>query len=167
MEIDSIAKKWLEEAKIYINKEEIKEAIDNYNFEYVFKDLRYSSSAPRLTAALVAIFDDAHIDWLSYVKELPPYAYDASNIQSFVIPSHIEVIHRCAFWGCKNLVNLVIPKSVVEIKDNILTRSNRAEVYYEGTKAEFRQINGYTLLFKYSPKIVVYCSDGELKQFTL
>lgn len=38
-----------------------------------------------------------------------------TELDSFTIPNHVEIIHSYAFWNCTNLTSIFIPKGVCKI----------------------------------------------------
>ena len=93
-----------------------------------------------------------------------PYS---SNILSghLVIDSSVEKISGQCFMSCTNLKSVFIPKSVVSIEGAAFAYcSNLTEIYYEGTMAEWNNIN-LELSFPewniYCPAVIC-CSDGNI-----
>ena len=55
------------------------------------------------------------------VEELGDAPFSNSNFESITLSSSLKVIPAEAFKGCRRLTKLVIPASVIEIKDNVFT----------------------------------------------
>lgn len=55
------------------------------------------------------------------VEELGDSPFSNSNFESITLSSSLKVIPAEAFKGCRRLTKLVIPASVIEIKDNVFT----------------------------------------------
>lgn len=55
---------------------------------------------------------------LQYLKEIPDsYAWGMSELTTFTIPSHIDVINQSSFKHCRNLKQITIPASICIIGD--------------------------------------------------
>ena len=68
-----------------------------------------------------------------------------------------------AFWGCKALVSITIPKSVTFIGESVVAEKDLlCDIYYSGTKDDWKNINIYwingVLL-----NATIHCSGGDMK----
>ena len=66
--------------------------------------------------------------------------------KSFRIPDGVTKIAKSSLYSCDALNELYIPKSVTEIELSI--SYGIQNIYYNGSKAEFNNINGSILIFK-------------------
>ena len=63
------------------------------------------------------------------------------GLKTVIITGSVKVIGTGAFQGCFNLQTLVIPKSVTKIGSEILEPGVIKHVYYEGTKADWSNVD--------------------------
>ena len=65
-------------------------------------------------------------------------ALSGCNITSLEIPESVERIEDCAFWGCRNLVSVTIPSSVIQIQGkHVFYDCPNVVIYgYTGSEAE-------------------------------
>ena len=85
---------------------------------------------------IVKVFLEAGVDFLTYMKTLPPMpteltdfvipetiekisagAFERGSLTNIVIPRSVKIIERMAFSGCNNLTDIYIPNSVVRIQE--------------------------------------------------
>ena len=98
---------------------------------------------------------------------VPSYYRILSDIESFVIPDHIERIKGSAFKNCDRLKEITIPKSIVQIYDQVFFGCNNLKrINYLGSIKEFNKIIiDYTAFQSKFPStlayIKVFCTDGE------
>ena len=87
------------------------ELIDENRWEEFFKDRREYGSG------MGNIIQEAGISFLSYLTEIPKYAFEDSKITELVIPQHITGIGENAYAHCHDLVNVVFPPTLEKIED--------------------------------------------------
>lgn len=96
---------------------------------------------------------------------VPSYYRILSDIESFIIPGHIERIKGSAFKNCDRLKEIAIPKSVVQIYDQaFLGCDNLEKIVYNGTIKEWTKIviDYYSFISGgFFANIMVICTDGE------
>jgi hypothetical protein len=70
------------------------------------------------TSVIAYFGDDSDSEFDSMVEEVGAYSFCWSKIANFtfVDPSRVRVIGRCAFHSCRNLPSIVIPSSVEVIE---------------------------------------------------
>jgi hypothetical protein len=74
----------------------------------------------------------------------------------------VEIIQQYAFFSCRELKNIKIPKSVSVIQGSILKRCDKLTgVDYAGTKDEWTKIRKNTMRGK---PFTVFCSDGIVEE---
>ncbi|MBR0360592.1 MAG: leucine-rich repeat domain-containing protein, partial [Clostridia bacterium] len=67
---------------------------------------------------------------------------DCTSLKSITIPESVTSIEESAFCRCFNLESVTIPKSVKSIKGGAFYRcSNLNDVYYGGSRSDWRQID--------------------------
>lgn len=66
---------------------------------------------------------------------------DCVGLSNVVLSDKITVLPEGTFSGCTNLTEIVIPKSVQKIEARAFASSGLKKVYYEGTEAEWKQID--------------------------
>lgn len=77
------------------------------------------------------------------------------------IPSQVDSISNYAFFRCKSIKELKIPKSVTYIGERTFADiPNNLEIHYEGTKSEWKQI--YRPMSFEHTYFIVHCSDGNI-----
>lgn len=99
---------------------------------------------------IVKVFLEAGIDFLKYMKTLPPMpaeltnfvipetiekisanAFERSSLTNIVIPKSVKIIERMAFSGCNNLQNIYIPSSVVKIQEFVFSSCPNLTIHIE------------------------------------
>ena len=83
-----------------------------------------------------------------------------------IIPNDekVNVITDYAFYYCKNLKSITIPKNIKKIESAAFRGCNNlTDVYYDGTKAEFDAIapSGWDSFG--SKNCVLHCADGDFE----
>ncbi len=78
----------------------------------------------------------------SSVTGIGNYAfYGCSSLTSITIPSGVTSIEKGVFNGCSSLTSITIPSGVTSIECDAFYRcSSLADVYYEGSEAEWKNI---------------------------
>lgn len=118
---------YINKIKEIINKPEIKDAINNRDFEKVYEILNsidYKIGVKTISC-LTKIFYDIGIDPLLYMKKVPDFfLIGQKEISQINIPTHIKTIGQQAFAGT-NITNLIIPEGVeyIGFKAFVLCRS--------------------------------------------
>ena len=99
--------------KKILQQDDIKHAIDTFDFEYVYRILckNNGSAVSAFTKKLL----DLGINPLEYMTYVPEYFLNGSDITTFKIPDHIKEIGENAFWDCDCLTNIHIPNSIKKI----------------------------------------------------
>lgn len=111
--------------KIFIN-EQVKEFLINHMslidngkndfeslYQYANKYL-FDNDVGLMTQVLLKVGYDP----LRYLTEIPDsYAYGMTELTTFTIPSHIDVINQSSFKQCRNLKQIIIPSSICIIGD--------------------------------------------------
>ncbi|MCU6767297.1 leucine-rich repeat protein, partial [Blautia ammoniilytica] len=79
----------------------------------------------------------------SSVTSVGDYAFcGCSSLTSITIPSSVTSIGERAFYYCSSLTSITIPSSVISIGDRAFEDcSSLADVYYEGSEAEWEKID--------------------------
>lgn len=113
--------------KEIINKPEIKEAVNNRDFEKVYKildDIDYKIGVKTISY-LTRIFYNIGIDPLLYMEKAPNFfLIGQKDISQINIPKNIKTIGQQSFAGT-NITNLIIPEGVeyIDFKAFVLCRS--------------------------------------------
>lgn len=155
--------------------------IENNDFDSLYNSI-WKGIRPR---ELTSVFLQADIDFLSYMRTIPPMCFGKVDIEEIVIPGNIEVIKTYAFLSCNvrkiyieegvkeiddsafnsclNLVDISIPKSIAYIGYGPLAGSPKlTEINFRGTKEEFSEIEK-SESWNPRPKIkTVICTDGKI-----
>ena len=85
----------------------------------------------------------------SGVTAIPNYSfYGCDSIESVNFSNTVQKIGNCAFSRCKELKTVIIPINVKIISSGAFKASDNIEnVYYEGTKDEFKQFGKITVIY--------------------
>jgi hypothetical protein len=78
------------------------------------------------------------------------------------IPKDVTEIYACAFYGRTALTEIYIPKNIVKIEGSAFENCpNVTKITYEGTIAEWKEVELGMDWFVGSDIDVVHCSDGD------
>ena len=91
------------------------------------------------------------------VKNIGSYAFsDCASLTSITIPDSVTSIGVYAFSDCTSLTSVTIPNSVTSIGSSAFSGcSNLKSVNYNGTKAKWKSISGYSNVSQ-----IIKCTDG-------
>ena len=91
------------------------------------------------------------------VKSIGSSAFEnCTSLASVTIPNSVKSIGSSAFENCTSLASVTIPNSVTSIGSSAFSGcSNLKSVNYNGTKAQWKSINGYSNI-----PIAIICTDG-------
>ncbi len=89
-------------------------------------------------------------DGITYI---PSYVFEyQTNVKTVRLPNTLKMLALNAFNDCENLNNLIIPSTLTNIDSN--TSFNRCgsftDIYYVGTKEDFKKITNNNLVYSYS-----------------
>jgi hypothetical protein len=91
-------------------------------------------------------------------------AFEDSYLTAIVIPDSVTSIGSCAFNYCDNLLSIVIGKSVTIIFYEAFADCHAlASITYNGTMAQWKQIELYEDWNVGVPATVVHCTDGDVE----
>ena len=121
--------------------------IDDNRFEELLLNINLYNSQRR---GIVEVFLEAGVDFLKYMKTLPPMpaeltnfvipetivkisanAFEGSSLTSIVIPRSVKIIERMAFSNCNNLQDIYIPSSVVKIQEFVFSSCPNLTIHIE------------------------------------
>ena len=74
------------------------------------------------------------------ISKISGCAFENTMISSIAIPNGVEIIEGGAFRNCGALEKIVIPKTVKAIEAYCFDNSDLTDVYYFGTKEQFKKI---------------------------
>ena len=74
-----------------------------------------------------------------YIQEYSSYSYYGP--ENIVILGNITTIPEDAFYNCRRLKSITIPKSVKVISQNAFYGTSPKDVYYTGSKTEWENIS--------------------------
>lgn len=67
---------------------------------------------------------------------------DGSLTGEYIIKEGTLTIGGCAFRGCSELTNVILPNSIKNIGENAFSRIRFTDIYFTGTEAEWNAIEG-------------------------
>ena len=121
--------------------------IDDNRFEELLLNINLYNSQRR---DIVEVLLEAGVDFLKYMKTLPPMpteltnfvipetiekisanAFEGGSLTSIVIPRSVKIIERMAFSGCNNLHDIYIPSSVVKIQEFVFSSCPNLTIHIE------------------------------------
>lgn len=88
------------------------------------------------------------------------------NLKSVELPNNIKTIQMSTFNCCWSLETITIPKSVTSIETGAFFGCEELEVYYSGTKNQWKSISissDYNFALESS---TIHCSDGDIVPHT-
>ena len=92
-------------------------------------------------------------------KTFPP----DNNFSHLIIPQGVTVIDRCALIRRTNLKVIYMPDSIISIGDTALAYcSNLQEIYYSGTKEQWKSIKKGFKWNECTKKFTIHCVDGDI-----
>ena len=148
-----------EALKTFLVKPNIQEALQNNDFNTLYKELPsdYASYFTHLMSSL-------NIDPLKYLDYIPDLFLADTTIRAINIPPHIKRIGRAAFLNCSRLEHITIPDSVTSIgywAFNGCTGLNY--ISYKGTKDQWGKIAVADGWDDSSSIKAIHCTDGDIK----
>lgn len=97
-----------------------------------------------------------HIDLPDYLTSIGGYAFSGcKSLTEIVIPYNIKVLTKGTFDGCTNLTSITLPKKLSDFTFSIIGSSNLKDIYYTGTKEEWRNIS-FIGIYSYTPGSVTF-----------
>lgn len=97
--------------KEFLKKPEIKQALNEDNFKYIYEAINKTRcSLTEFTELMLEMGDNP----LDYLTEIPDYFLCRSTLSHFDIPNHIKVIGSKSFIGCV-LTKIDLPTALTRI----------------------------------------------------
>lgn len=125
------------EMREFLKKDDIKAAIQKYDFEYIYYHIPFLVGTSKFTELML----DLGCNPLDYIDFVPTHYLTELNITQFIIPNHIKYIQGGAFAHCNKLETITIPTSIEHIGQSILYDcKNLKTIYYDGTREDWRNI---------------------------
>lgn len=131
-------------------KDNLKEKIRQNDWEYIYNagtdQLWSEHDYSGILGDFTMILLQAGIDPLQYLDYIPEaYLAGSADLQGkFVIPNHIKQIKASAFYECRYLEELYIPKSVIYLGDDCFLHCRNLTIKYEGSREEWgNQVRGF------------------------
>ncbi|MGN0521166.1 MAG: leucine-rich repeat protein, partial [Eubacterium sp.] len=91
-----------------------------------------------------AAFEDSKnlkkVNFPDTVERIEPLAFCDSGLKSVTLPKKIVDLAYDSFFRCSSLTSVGIPKSVKSIQDAFRGCEKITDVYYQGTKAQWKKI---------------------------
>ena len=98
------------------------------------------------------------------VTSIESYAFTFCNLNSISIPDSVTSIGDYAFSYCYGLTKITIPDSVTSIGSRAFSYSNKlTEIFYQGSIAQWKEIEKDSHWDADSSISCVYCEDGALR----
>ena len=84
------------------------------------------------------------------------------NLKKVNLPEGLQEIEGEAFRACVKMTSIRLPRSVKRVGSDIFFDTPIRDIYYSGTKQEFKNVFSYRIIFyyDYSKPVTVHCSDG-------
>lgn len=137
--------------------------IDDNKFEELFKKTEKLSMADYKD--LAKLIYEAGLEPFKYIKNIPTYFFQDSDIEFFKVPFGIVIINPGAFANCKNLKSISFPSSLILISNSVFKDCNNLkEIKYAGTMEQWKA--DVIVSQFYNDKLFrigVECSDGKVR----
>ena len=149
--MDSRVKKFIEENIELIEQNKFDELYYNAEISLGFLE--------RMTQ----VFLDSGIDPLPYMNHVVPLMYQATDIESIVIPDNIKYLpSRRAFSECNNLVHVSVPPTLLSFGyETFYKCPNLHTIEFRGTSSKFLANNSKPEEWAKGSNVTkVVCSDG-------
>lgn len=153
------------ELKKFLERTDIQEALQNYDFKYIYEIIpeQHLLSAPQL-AEFTELMLSLNYNPLNYMDYVPSHFLYWSKITTITIPEGINQIKKSAFFKCDQLETIVLPEGVEDIDNsafeyciNLVSITipstlgiigydafhgcgNLKTIYYKGTKKQWDKI---------------------------
>lgn len=106
--------------KQFLQRPNIAEAINNYRFDYIYKEfsadpaISIYKGTTQFIGEITSMFYELGVDVASYLTNLPDYfAYKSTyNFGDYVIPDNVNYIGENSFNSCRNLTKITIPDNL-------------------------------------------------------
>lgn len=143
---------------------EVEVSSDNINVRYV-----HLTDCPNLTYVSmpdsVENYEFDNCKSLEYVKlsdiAIPAYIFENhTKLETVIIPEGVPSIGDCAFRFCSKLKSINIPESVKEIGLQAFSFTGLGDIYFAGTKAQWKEITEEFYSDVFPNGTTVHCSDG-------
>ena len=85
---------------------------------------------------------------------------DCASLTEVTVPEGTARV-TSSFNNCKSLTKITLPKSIETIDDSFAGNPYLFDVYYNGTKEEWSQVNAAT----FRGQLTVHCTDGDVELF--
>lgn len=84
------------------------------------------------------------------------------SLSALTIPSNVTIIKTRAFQDCTALGKVFLPESIQTLESDCFAYCNTLEIFYLGTKDQWRHINKKDA-FRYT-NVLIHCADGILSK---
>ena len=84
---------------------------------------------------------------------------ECDSLEKVVLCDGVKYLGERGFYGCRALKAIWIPKSMVEIKKDCFNYSGLSDVYYDGTRDQWGNIDTHAALNEQLMRADVHCSD--------
>lgn len=85
------------------------------------------------------------------------------GLESISIPEGVTEIGNSAFYLCNNLRSIILPHSLKKIGQQAFFYDwQLTNIYYDGTMAEWKEIEKGSVWDMYTGEYTIHCSDGNI-----
>ena len=97
------------------------------------------------------------------IKTIGAWAFQCCELRSVVIPP-IQEIQKFTFTDCIYLTNITIPNTVKNIKKDAFSNTSLSDIYYRGTKEQWRTISKEDGWDRETNYYIIHCTDGDINK---
>lgn len=93
-------------------------------------------------------------------------AFNGNTVLSRLsIPEGVTTIGAEAFYACSKLTYVILPHSLESIGSHAFFQCEKlTDIYYDGTKAEWKEIQKGGVWDMFSGDYIIHCSDGDIEK---
>lgn len=147
----------------FLNREDIQEALEKSNFDYVYSHLDHLSAES--TSALTKLFYAAEVDPLQYIEDIPAFFLLKGDNREITLGPNVRYIGPMAFADCAKLeiLNINSLQPIDMLGNSFFLCLRLKHVNYPGTWQQLRnQIPTFVRNTVFTSTIV-HCRDADYR----